>query len=68
MNYIKRFQNEQALLVSAKNSDSDDKLMHMFLDNFDQGVTSTAQIASHQAELRRQKRFTDQKSLSITSI
>ena len=28
----------------------------------------SAQIASHQAELRREERFTDQKSLNISSL
>ena len=42
--------------------------MHNSLDNFHQGGKYTAQIASHQAELRREKTFTDQKSLSITSL
>ena len=41
--------------------------MHIFLDNFRQGGKYTAYIASHQAELGREKTFTDQKSLSITS-
>ena len=33
--------------------------MHTFLDNFQQGGKSSAQIASHQAELRREEQFTD---------
>ena len=37
MNYIKRLKNEQALSVSARNSYSEDQLMHIFLDNFQQG-------------------------------
>ena len=53
INYIKRFQNAQALLVSVGNSYSEDQLMHTFLDNFHQGGKYSAQIASHQAELRR---------------
>ena len=33
MNYIKRFQNAQALSVSVGNTYPEDKLMHTFLDN-----------------------------------
>ena len=42
--------------------------MHMFLDNFHQGGKYTAQISSHQADLRREKHFTDPKYLSIKSL
>ena len=42
--------------------------MHIFLDNFHQGGKYTAQISSHQEELRSEEKFTDQKSLSITSL
>ena len=42
--------------------------MHIFLDNFHQGRKYSAQIASHQAELRREMFFTDQKSLNISSL
>ena len=68
INYIKRFQNAQALSVSVGNSYSEDQLMHTFLDNFQQGGKYCAQIASHQAELRREETFTDQKSLNISSL
>ena len=34
MNYIKIFQNAQALSFSVGNTYSEDKLMHTFLDNF----------------------------------
>ena len=34
INYIKRFQNAQALSVSVGNSYSEDQSMHTFLDNF----------------------------------
>ena len=37
MNYIKIFQNAQALSVSVGNTYSEDQLMHKFLDNFNQG-------------------------------
>ena len=42
--------------------------MHKFLDNFHQGGNFSAQIASHQAELRREETFNDQKSLNISSL
>ena len=42
--------------------------MHIFLDNFHQGGKYSAHIASHQAELRREETFTDQKSLNILSL
>ena len=54
MNYIKRFQNTHALSISVVNYYSEDKIMHTFLDNFHQGGKYSAQIASHQAELRRE--------------
>ena len=68
INYIKRFQNAQALSVSIGNSYYEDQLMHTFLDNFLQGGKYSAQIASHQAELRREENFTDQKCLNISSL
>ena len=68
MNYIKMFQNAQALSVSVENSYSEDQLMHTFLDNFHQGGIYSDQMASHQEELRRKEAFTDQKSLSISSL
>ena len=37
INYVKRFQNAQALSVSVVNSYSEDQLLHIFLDNFHQG-------------------------------
>ena len=42
--------------------------MHTFLDNCQEGGKYSAQIASHQAELRREEKFTDKKSLNISSI
>ena len=59
MNYIKRFHNAQALSVLVGNTYSEDQLMHTFLDKFHQGGKYSAQIASHQAELRREIKFTD---------
>ena len=42
--------------------------MHTFLDNFHQGGKYSDQIAIHQVELRREEKFTDQKSLNISSL
>ena len=42
--------------------------MHTFMDNFHQVEKNSAQIASHQAELRREEKFTNKKSLSISSL
>ena len=49
MNYIKKFQNAQALSVSVGKNYSEDELMHIFLDNFCQGGKYSAQTAIHQA-------------------
>ena len=68
INYIKIFHNSHALSVSVGNRYSDDQIMHTFLDNFHQGGKYSAQIASHQAELRRKEGFTDQKLLNISSL
>ena len=48
INYIKRFQNAQALSVSVGNSYLEDQIMHTFLDNFQQSGKYLAQLASHQ--------------------
>ena len=68
MNYINRFQNSQYLSVPVGNTSSEDQLMHTSLDNFRQGGKYSVQIASHQAELRRDEKSTDQRSLSISSL
>ena len=68
INYIKRFQNAHALSVSVGNSYSEDQFMRTFMDNFHQGGKYSAHIASHQAELRREEKFTDKKSLNISSL
>ena len=47
MNYIKIPQNAQALSVSVGNNYPEDKLMHMFIDNFHQGGEYFARIAIH---------------------
>ena len=54
INYIKIFQNAHALSVSVGKSYSEYQLMHTFLDKFQQGGKYSAQIDSHQAELRRE--------------
>ena len=38
------------------------------MDNFHQGGKYSAQIASHQAEISKENKFTDKKSLSISSL
>ena len=60
MNYIKIFQNTQALSVSVGNTYPEDQLMHIVLDKFHQGGTFYARIANHQVQLRREGKFTDQ--------
>ena len=42
--------------------------MHTFLDNFHQCGKYSPQIASHQAELSIEEKFTDQKSLNISPL
>ena len=66
--YIKRFKNAHALSVSLGKSYSEDQLMHTLLDNFHQDGKYSAQIARHQEELIREEKFTDQKSLNISSL
>ena len=61
MNYIKRFQNAHALSISVENNYSEYQRMHAFPDKFHQGRKYSAQIASHQAGLRREEKFADQK-------
>ena len=67
-NYIKRSQNAHVLSISVGNSYSEDQLMHKFLDNFHRGGNYSSQIARHQAELRREEKITDKKSLNISSL
>ena len=68
INYTKSFQNAQALSASVGNSYFEDQIMHTFLDNFHQSGKYSAQLASHQAELRREETFPDQKCLNISSL
>ena len=55
MNYIKIFQNAQTLSVSVWNYYSEDKMVHIFLDNFHKGGKYSAQIASNQADIGEKK-------------
>ena len=68
MNYINRFQNAQDLSVSLRNTYSEYQLMRLFLDIFHTGVKYSSKIASNQKELRREGKFTDKKTLSISSL
>ena len=68
INYIKIFQNAQALSVSVGNSYSEDQIMHTFLDNFHQSGKYSTQLASHKEELRREGKYYDQKCLNISSL
>ena len=42
--------------------------MHTFLYNFHQSGKYLSRLASHQAELRREETFPDQKSLNVLSL
>ena len=42
--------------------------MHTFLDNFHQSGKYSAQLASHQAELRIEEKYPDQRCLNISSL
>ena len=42
--------------------------MHTFLNNFHQSGKYSAQLASHQAEWRREEKYPDQKCLNISSL
>ena len=68
INYIEIFQNTRALEISVRNSYTEDKLMHVLLENFQQGGKDSAQIANHEEEFRREGKFIDQKSLSIYDL
>ena len=68
INYIKRFQNAQALSVSVGNSYSEDQIMHTFLEFFQQSGKYSARLTSHQAELRREGKYPDQNCLNISSL
>ena len=42
--------------------------MHIFMDKFHQSGKYSAQLAIHQAELRREGKYPDQKCLNISSL
>ena len=67
MNYIKRSENSQALSLSVGSKYFEDQLMNIFLDNFNQGGKYSRQIASQQAELRREKQIMT-KNIYLLSI
>ena len=56
ISYNNRFENAHALSVLVGSRYSDDQLMHTFLDKFEEGEKYSAQIASHQAESRREEK------------
>ena len=60
MHILYQFQQETDILNT--------NLCTHFLDNFRQGGKYSAQIASQQAGLRREEKFTDQKSLKFSSL
>ena len=68
MNLINRFHNVLDLSVSVGNSYFERQLMKIYLNNFHQGGKYVAQLSIHQAGLRREEKFTDQKYLSITYL
>ena len=68
INCIEIFKNTQALSISVGNSYSEDQIMHTFLDHFHQSGKYSAQLASHQAKLRREELYPDQKCLNISSL
>ena len=68
MNYIKRFHNAHDLSFSVVNSYSEYQLMHTFMGNFHQRVKYSARIDSHQAQLKKEEKFTDQKALNLSSL
>ena len=59
INYIKRFQKAHTLSILVGYRCSKDQIMHTSLVNFEEGGKYSAQIASHQEELRREERFID---------
>ena len=67
MNYIKIFHNAQALSVSVGNTYSENQLIHIFMDKFHQGGKYSAQINSHQAELRTEGRFSEEEMNAMDS-
>ena len=54
--------------VSAENSYTEDHLMKTFSDNLQKWGNYYAQIEINQAELRREEKFIDHKSLTISDL
>ena len=54
INYIKIFHDDNDLSISVGNSYPGDQSIHTFPENFQKGVKYSAQIASHEAKLRRE--------------
>ena len=59
-NYIKRFQNSQALSFLVQKNYQEYQLVHIFQNNFHQGGKYSTQIANHQAELRIEEKIAGQ--------
>ena len=57
INYIKIFQNTKALEISARNSYTEDMMMHTFLDYLQKGGKYSAHIASHQEEFQKRRKI-----------
>ena len=68
IHFIKIIHNAHDFSILVENYYLEDLLIHTFLDNFHQCWKYSAQIDSHQAELRRENKFTDQKSLNTSSL
>ena len=60
-NILKYFRILRLWQISAGNSCTEDQRIHTFLETFQQGGKYYTQIASHQAELRREEKTIDQK-------
>ena len=56
------------MAVSVGNSYTENQSMYISLDNLQKGGKWSAQIVIHQAELRREEIFVDQKLLSISDL
>ena len=68
LNYITIFQNAQDLSVLVGSTYSEDQILQILLNNLYQGRKYSAKIDSYHAQLRREETFTDQGSLSISSL
>ena len=57
INYIKIFQNDNALEIYVGKNYSEDKIMHNFLENLQQGRRYSYQISIPQSEFRREEKM-----------